>query len=123
MARSLNHDMRSQRPFAVTAIAWLFIAVSVLAFGAHFHESVAHWREGIWIGLTEFLGLLCGVFLLRGRNWARWLALAWLVFHVILSLYEPKELLFHALICAGIAWILFRPESAAYFRPASSQPG
>lgn len=111
--------MLSRRPFAVTAIAWLFIAVAVIAFGAHLHESVANWHEVIWIALTEFVGLLCGVFLLRGGNWARWLAVAWLAFHVVLSLYAPRELIFHLLIFAGIAWILFRPESAAYFRSAS----
>ena len=38
----------------------------------------------ISIALFELLAVLAGVFLLKGRNWARWLLLLWIAFHVIL---------------------------------------
>ncbi len=110
-----------KRPFAVTIVAWLYIAVGLIGFIAHFRESMASWHEGIWIELTEVLALLGGVFLLRGRNWARWLAVAWIAFHVVLSVGQPGPLAAHAALCALFAWILFRPESAQYFRRAREQ--
>ena len=33
------------------------------------------------VELTELIAIVCGVFLLQGRNWARWLALAWIASH------------------------------------------
>jgi hypothetical protein len=62
----------------------------------------------------------CGEF---GQNWARWLALAWIAFHVVLSALHPiPELIIHAVFCAVFAWLLFRPEAARYFRGAQSEP-
>ena len=48
-----------------------------------YHFSELRQPEGVWVGLTELLAILSGVFMLRGQNWARWLALAWIAFHVI----------------------------------------
>ena len=40
--------------------------------------------------------------MLRRQNWARWLALAWMAFHVILSAFPPfKGLVVHVLIFAA----------------------
>jgi hypothetical protein len=76
-------------------------------------------HDAVWIELTELVGILCGAFMLRGHNWARWLALAWIAFHVVLSAFHAiPELLVHGLFCAVIAWILFRPEASRYFRGA-----
>lgn len=72
--------------------------------------------------VTEFLAILSGVFLLRHQNWARWLALAWMAFHVALSFHVLREFIIHCLFCAVIAWILFRPAAARYFRTARPEP-
>jgi hypothetical protein len=40
----------------------------------------------VWILIVELAAIVCGAFMLRGANWARWLALAWMGFHVVLSL-------------------------------------
>jgi hypothetical protein len=62
-----------------------------------------------------------GIFLLRGQNWARWLALAWIVFHVALSAFHPlRELAVHVVLCAFIALVLFRPAAGRYFRGAEA---
>jgi len=56
------------------------------------------------------------------QNWARWLALAWVVFHVGLSLFHPlPELLIHAALCALIAWLLFRPATGTWFKESESK--
>ena len=111
----------SQRPISVTIIACLYLAVGTVAFVHHFSELLSHQPDGVGMELTEFLAVVSGVFMLRGQNWARWLALAWIAFHVILSVFDSDHgLAIHGLLCAVIAWILFRPEAARYFR---GQPG
>jgi len=103
------------RPISITIIALVYLTVGIVGFGYHFKEIRA--PDGIGIELTEFLAIVAGAFLLRGHNWARWLALAWIAFHVAVSAFHPlPELLTHCLFCAVISWLLFRPPAATYFR-------
>ena len=100
------------RPLAVTILAWVYIAVGTGGFFTHL-------SDGMWVELVEIAAVIAGAFLLRGKNWARWLAVAWMAFHVILSAFHTvRELVVHSLFLAVIAWILFRPEAARYFRGA-----
>ncbi|HEY4900011.1 MAG TPA: hypothetical protein VIH91_04245 [Terriglobales bacterium] len=107
----------NKRPVSVLIVACVYLAVGVIGFAYHFKELLALHSDSVGIELTEFLAIVCGVFMLRGRNWARWLALAWIAFHVVLSaLHTFREFAVHALFCAVIAWALFRPAAARYFR-------
>jgi hypothetical protein len=109
------------RPLSVTILACVYLAVGALGFAYHFRGLLSLQRDIVWAELTEFLAIVAGASMLRGHNWARWLALAWIVFHVILSAFDRLHgLAVHSLLCAVIAWILFRPEAARYFR--SRQP-
>ena len=55
--------------------------------------------------------------MLRRQNWARWLALAWMAFHVVISVFPPfKGLVVHVLIFGGITYLLLRSDAAQYFR-------
>ncbi|HEX6496830.1 MAG TPA: hypothetical protein VF018_15170 [Acidobacteriaceae bacterium] len=113
-----------KRPIAVTVLACVYLAVGTLGFAAHFHELLARQHDAAWIELTELVGILCGAFMLRGHNWARWVALAWIAFHVVLSAFHAiPEFAVHALFCAAIGWILFRPEAGRYFRSARMEAG
>jgi hypothetical protein len=106
----------SKRPISVTIIACLYLAVGGVAFVYHFRELLSLQSDSFGMELTEVLAVVSGAFLLRGHNWARWLALAWIVFHVILSIFDSDHgLVVHGLLCAVIAWILFRPEASRYF--------
>jgi hypothetical protein len=115
----------NKRPLSVTIIACVYIAVGAMGFAYHLKEfsaSHAFQNDFIAIELIRLVAIVCGVFLLRGRNWARWLALAWIAFHVILSAFHAwSQLAIHSLFCAVIAWLLFRPESARYFRAAETR--
>ncbi|MGH9699144.1 MAG: hypothetical protein ACRD5R_11795 [Candidatus Acidiferrales bacterium] len=110
------------RPISVTLLAWLYIAVGAIGFIAHFteiHASNIFRFDGIWIEVVEVLAIICGVFLLRGRNWARWLAIAWMAFHVAVSAYGPaRELVIHSVLFVAFTWILYRAAAAQYFRGA-----
>jgi 4-hydroxybenzoate polyprenyltransferase len=107
----------NDRPFSVTGVAWLYIAVGVAMFAYHSPELVRLEKDAFLIEFTELLGLTAGVFMLRGHNWARWLALAWAAFHVALTVIPPFHgLAVHVIILAGIAVILLRSDANQYFR-------
>jgi hypothetical protein len=113
----------SKRPISITILACIYLAVGAIGFVGHFRELLAHHPDAVAIEITEFIAIVCGVFLLLGHNWARWLAVAWIAFHVVLSAFHSlPEFAIHALFCAAIAWILFRPESVRYFRATRSEP-
>jgi hypothetical protein len=114
------------RPLSVTVLAWIYIAVGVIGAISHGSEFLARnvfQYDVIWIELTECLAVLSGAFILRGQNWARWLALAWMAFHVIISAFDAfPKLAMHCAFCAVIAWLLFRPPAARYFRSTRIEP-
>lgn len=108
---------QNPRPLSVTILACIFLLVGVAGFVFHFRELLPLQRDGILVELTEILAVVAGAFMLRGHNWARWLALAWMAFHVAISISDPvKKLAMHAVIFVLIAWILLRPPAGRYFR-------
>jgi len=112
----------NKRPVSVLILASIYILVGAVGFAFHFHELLAAQRDAVLVEITELLAMVSGVFLLRGQNWARWLALAWIAFHVVLSAFHPvRELVAHSIFCVVIAWVLFRPASARYFKGSSSE--
>ena len=94
----------------MTILALLYIAVGGGGL-------VSHRADGVWVELVEVAAVIAGSFMLRGQNWARWLALAWMAAHVALSaLHNFRELGVHILFLVVIAGFLFRPEATRYFR-------
>ncbi|HJT26954.1 MAG TPA: hypothetical protein VJ784_06030, partial [Pyrinomonadaceae bacterium] len=56
------------------------------------------------------------VFMLYGRNWARWLLVAWIAFHIIISaLHSVLFLLMHVAIFSVILFFVFRRRASLYF--------
>ena len=126
----------NKRPCSITVIGWIFIALGGIltladllplvdaAAAQRFSEFKAQHPfqyDIIWVGLVRLIAIVCGVYMLRGHNWARWLALAWIVYHVILSAFHMlSELAIHILLCAILAYFLFRPTATRYFRAAGA---
>lgn len=104
-----------QRPPAVTVIGWLYIVIGGGTFASQFPSLLRGAAASGWVELVEALAILAGIFLLRGHNWARWLAVAWLAFHVAISYPAAGKLAIHAVFLAAIAWFLFRPAAGRYF--------
>jgi len=109
----------------VTILGCVYIGVGAIGFVYHLTEFLARGTsryEDVWVELVRFLAIVSGVFMLRGQNWARWLALAWIAFHVVLSAFHSvSEFAVHCLFFAVIAWFLLRPEAARYFRGLRSK--
>lgn len=106
----------NKRPISVLLVACAYLAVGSIGFVAHFPKLSALHSDDVWIELTELLAIVAGVFLLCGHNWTRWLALAWMAFHVVISFPAPVPIAVHSLFFVVIAWALFRPAAGRYFR-------
>ena len=104
----------SKIPLPVVVVACLYLLVGIGGFVVHFETLRA--PDGIWVEITECLAIVCGAFLLRARNWARWLAVAWMAFHVAISLRVLPELAVHGLFLVLIVWCLFYPGAGRFFR-------
>lgn len=108
----------AERPLLITFLGWLLILAGAAQFVLHarrIHQPL-QFRD-IFIPLFELIILVSGVFLLRGSNWARWLAAAWIGFHVGVGfLNSMRQGVIHSLVFLLFVWLLFRPEVNAWFR-------
>ncbi len=107
----------SKRPVSVTILACVYLLVGLGGFAFHFKELWAKQPDAFAIEFVEVVAIVCGAFLLRGQKWARWLAILWIAFHVVLSAFHPlTELVIHSVFFVVITWTLFRADARRYFR-------
>lgn len=113
-----------QRPLLITLLGWLLILVGTVEFIyrlTKIHRPV-HAGDDLWVPLFELIILVSGIFLLRGSNWARWLAVAWIGFHITVGFqYSVVQGVIHSLVFLVFVWLLFRPDVNAWFRLRRSQ--
>ena len=120
----------NKRPRSITIISSIFMAFGGIALLTSLLSPVdalrhiaGHPFEYAPIYVARILAVLCGVFMLYGFNWARWLLVVWMGGHVVVGvLHSPLSSLVHSLLFAGIVYFLFRPEAAAYFRGTRAEP-
>jgi hypothetical protein len=110
------------RPLSITLISWLFIATGSIGMVHHIWEWVSPNSPGrlgefeaprlaesgpsLRLGLVAILG---GGFLLRGAGWARWLLVAWMALHMVISaLHSLQQVLVHGALFGVILFFLFR---------------
>src|SRR6187549_1449514 len=108
-----------KRPLSVTLISYLFIIAG--AAGIIYHASelkeIATRPDVILVLAVRLLAIVGGLYTLRGANWARWLLVAWIVYHVILSFYHSTaELAMHFVLSIVVIISLFHPKANAYFK-------
>jgi hypothetical protein len=112
----------NKRPLSVTIIGWVYIVMGAIGFASgvsDFRAQHPFQFDIIGVELIRLTAAVSGAFMLRGDNWARWLALAWMGFHVILSAFHTvTELAIHSLFFAVLAYFLSRPTVTNYFRAA-----
>jgi hypothetical protein len=110
----------NKRPLSVTLISTLFLLTGLIGFVFHasdFRMQGPLQSVLIWVCLVRLLGVVCAVFMLRAANWARWLAVIWLAYHILLSaVHSTQQLVVHSLLLAVIAYFLFRAPASVYFR-------
>lgn len=111
------------RPLSVTLLALLLIAAGAVGLVYHFSElDPGHLlqNDAFWVELVRVLAIVAGIFMLRGRNWARSLAMAWVAFHVVISFgHSWTQLAMHILVFVVFGFFLFRPRANEYFQSHS----
>jgi uncharacterized membrane protein (UPF0136 family) len=111
-----------QRPITITSLCWLYIAVGALGTAGHYGNFWANKptvSEFVWITVLGVAAVTAGVLMLRGQSWARWLALAWIAAHVVISAFHPlQELIVHCALLVLFCYVLFRREAREYFSAA-----
>ena len=109
-----------KRPWAVTVLGLLFIVAGLVGLFYHVTQDQLNW-ETVLVLLLRLLAVIGGIFLLLGRNWARWLTVAWLAVHVVSSAFHSMEqMAAHAVLLVIVTYFLFKDRSANYFRPEAS---
>lgn len=112
------------RPLSITIIGWFFIISGCIALlsallpmgDATTAERVADFKSHWMVHLAHLAQLVSGLFMLRGHNWARWLLVAWIAFHIVISaLHSFLQLALHVIIFSVILFFLFRRPAAEYF--------
>jgi hypothetical protein len=109
-----------KRPLSVIVIGWIFLVAGAIGFTYHateFRTRGPFQYDLVWVCLVRLLAVIGAGFMLRGCNWARWLLVIWMAYHVILSAFHsPSQLIAHGILLAVIAYLLFRAPASAYFR-------
>jgi uncharacterized membrane protein len=110
-----------KRPLPVTILGCLFIVVGLVGFVYHLSESPLD-RWIVLISIVRIIAVVGGVFLLMGHNWARWLMLAWLAFHVVVSAFHSlSESIAHVVLLIIVGYVLLWPPASKYFQSAPSE--
>jgi hypothetical protein len=112
------------RPLSVTIVSWLFVLLGSISLvsgllpfaGANAAQLIAEFKTHWMVHLAHLASLVGGLFMLRGHNWARWLVVAWMVFHLVIgALNGWLTFLTHAVIFSVIFYFLFRRTASEYF--------
>jgi hypothetical protein len=107
------------RPWPVIGVSCLLMAAGAVGLIYHLSELKGLQPfpyELLLISVVRLLAVIFGAYMLLGRNWARWMALAWIAFHVVLSAFHSLgEFAIHSFILALFAFALFQAEASKYF--------
>lgn len=69
-----------------------------------------------WVVGLGVLAVIGGIYVIRGANWARWLLLAWIIFHVVISFYgDTMKIIGHSLFAVLTYILLFNKRANTYF--------
>lgn len=110
-----------KRPIPVIIVSTLFILVGCIGFAYHVNEFSGKPYETIWVLLMEISAAACGILLLFKISWVRWLAIAWLLYHIIISAFNStSEMIAHIVLLVIISTLLFLPASSTYFKVKAS---
>lgn len=109
---------KSPLPVLIVAIAMLI--AGVVGFIYHLKDFADPDQKiyvTVLVELLRIVAIVSGVLLLRGDNIGRWLAIAWVLLHVVISAFNSLEqTIMHAVVLVIVCVLLFLPVSANYFK-------
>jgi hypothetical protein len=115
-----------KRPLTVTIVGILFIIVGIGSLLKAFRPLLGggtamitghEFMDSSFVFVSAVVALISGIFVMRGANWARWLCLLWMAFHVVVSIFHnTTELLVHLLWMLVLIFFLMFGKAGIYFR-------
>lgn len=115
------------RPTSVTVVAWLVIVFASLTAFMLLGETALTFKDSPpqqWplplLGVV--VTLVCGMFMLKGKNWARWLYIVWTIVFLTYAFTEVRVILLipNALKVIVFGLILFSARANKYFTQSIS---
>ncbi|HEY4901451.1 MAG TPA: hypothetical protein VIH91_11610 [Terriglobales bacterium] len=108
----------NKRPIYVTLLGYVLIAAGAIGIAYHFTEyKYTPPRGYLLVLLVRLVAVVSGVYVLRGKDWERWLSIAWIAFHLVISIFHTKEgVAVHAVVLIAFTVLLFLPAANRYFR-------
>jgi hypothetical protein len=109
-----------KRPLFIVITAFIFIITDFISIAYHAYEyfepnSIKF--ELVWTLIIRVLAIVCGLLLLGRVNWAGWLAIVWLAYHVDLSLFHSaSETIIHVVLLAIVSFLLIYAEVIGLFQ-------
>ena len=114
------------RPRSIIVISFLFILLGILtlihaAWGlVNANQRLIDLEHHWMIYLSGLAAIVGGVFLFKGHNWARWLLVLWMAFHIVVgALNGLVPLVTHLVIFSVIFFFLFRRPVSVYLSSAA----
>ena len=106
-------------PLPIIVVSVLFIVTGCVGVAYHvqdYFEPHDKLVDLTWVLFLRILAIVCGVLLLLRISWARWLAISWLVYHIIISAFNSTpEMIAHIVLLVIVSVLLFLRVSSAYF--------
>ena len=104
-------------PLSVIIIAMIYMFAGTMDFIYHLTESLTWDIRLVLIQFVRILAIIGGIFVLRKANWARWLLIAWITFHLIISFHHAiPEIITHFLFLILTIYCLYNPKAIKFFR-------
>jgi hypothetical protein len=123
--------MAAVRPTSIAVIGWILVVSGIMSLPGMLRsprtlqaqELAAKSPVPVLIQRADsiastFVNVVCGYFLLRGKNWARYLIVAWAVIQLSYGIIaSPYKLLLILGVVASLleAYFLFRPRAQEFF--------
>jgi hypothetical protein len=119
-----------KRPLSITIISWIFILGGIISLHAMYrgltnpdtgqNMSMFISVHPVYFTFTHFaaiLAIICGIFILFGFNWARWLLFVWFVEATIAdAMIVPSHFWKPCVLFVPAVCFLFRQPATDYFR-------
>ena len=107
-------------PLPVLIVAILLLIAGVVGFFYHLQDFADPHQNALETTLVELLriaAIVAGLLLLRARRLGRWLAIGWVLLHVVISAFNTvDQLLMHIGVLIVVGVLLFLPVSNHYFK-------
>jgi hypothetical protein len=115
----INLSIMKRPPLPVFIVATVLILAGVVGFFYHlkdFADPAEKLYVVVLVELLRIVAIVSGILLLRGSNYGRWLSIAWVLLHVVISMFNSiEQTITHALVLAIVCILLYLPVSSLYF--------